>query len=101
MKSKFPFKPNKCPSTHVGGRYIVGRYWDIGAIVCVLCGTRIEKPPPTGGYNGHPTYPSFINYPSFIKGVPDKTTEGLHWKEESKKWWQFWKRILKKNEKTK
>jgi len=73
IKSKFPFKSNKCPSTHGGGGYTMGSYWDNGAIVCILCGTRIENPPPTGGYNGHPTYPSFI------KGIPvDKTTEGLH-----------------------
>jgi len=74
-------------STHGGADYIMGSYWDNGAIVCAVCGTRIENPRPTGGYDETPTYPSFIG------GIPlNKTSEGLRWRENNaKKWWQFWK----------
>ena len=86
MKKKFPVKPRKCLSTHGGAGYSLGDYWDNGAIVCGACGTRIESPHPTGGFNGIPTYPSFIS------GIPlNKTSEGLHREEDKKKWWQFWK----------
>ena len=87
MKRKFPLKPSQCMSTHGGAGYSIGSFWDNGAIVCGACGTRRENPPPTGGHNGIPTYPSFI------RGIPlDKTNDGLRWMKESRrKWWQFWK----------
>jgi hypothetical protein len=37
-----------CPSTHGGAGYVVGTYWDGTALICGLCGTRIDNPPPTG-----------------------------------------------------
>jgi len=39
----------KCLSTHGGSGYAPGSYWENGAIVCGLCGYRIENPSPTGG----------------------------------------------------
>ena len=87
MKKKFPIKPKGCLSTHGGAGYSIGDYWDKGAIVCGACGTRIENPPPTGGYNGTPTYPDFI------KNIPiEKTSWGLRYLEQqNKKWWEFWR----------
>ena len=38
-----------CLSTHGGGGYADGSYWDGDAIVCGWCGYRIENPAPTGG----------------------------------------------------
>ena len=38
-----------CPSTHGGSGYADGSYWDGDAIVCGICGYRIENPAPTGG----------------------------------------------------
>lgn len=40
--------PEECPSTHGGGGYAVGSYWDNDAVVCGLCGLRIENPHPSG-----------------------------------------------------
>jgi hypothetical protein len=37
-----------CPSTHGGAGYSVGTYWDGTALICGLCGARIENPQPTG-----------------------------------------------------
>jgi hypothetical protein len=65
---------NTCPSSHGGGGYALGSYWKNGAIICGLCGYRIENPPPTGGrlvYRGWwdrlfgegkwiPTWPNWI-----------------------------------------
>ena len=39
----------KCISTHGGSGYAMGSYWENGAIVCGICGYRIENPHPTGG----------------------------------------------------
>jgi len=38
-----------CMSTHGGSGYAPGSYWDGEAIVCGICGARIENPRPTGG----------------------------------------------------
>ena len=38
-----------CPSSHGGGGYACGSRWDGDAIVCGICGYRIENPPRTGG----------------------------------------------------
>lgn len=37
-----------CPSTHGGAGYASDSYWDGDAIICGLCGKRIEDPLPTG-----------------------------------------------------
>ena len=38
-----------CPSSHGGGGYAIGSYWDGDDIICGCCGYRIANPPPTGG----------------------------------------------------
>lgn len=47
-----------CLSTHGGAGYAYGTYWDGGALVCGLCGTRIENPPPTGYRTVYRSLPS-------------------------------------------
>jgi len=39
-----------CLSTHGGSGYAPGSYWDGGAIICGVCGARIENPMPTGAH---------------------------------------------------
>ena len=48
MNEKGKFCPT-CPSTHGGSGYAAGSYWSGSAIICGLCGYRIENPYPTGG----------------------------------------------------
>ena len=85
-----------CVSSHGGGGYAPGSYWDDDVIICGGCGDRIEKPAPTGGIfvakpglwgkilfmfgkgEWRPTYPEWI--PDFkptekIDGIPDVTVE--------------------------
>lgn len=62
-----------CLSTHGSSGYAPGSYWKDGAIICGICGARIENPPPTGGYKDAPAWPEWI------PGAPPKMAPaGLH-----------------------
>jgi len=70
-----------CPSTHGGGGYAVGSYWDGDVIVCGICGYRIENPPPTGG---HYVYDNATFWPNPLRWLHDvvfggRMREVPHW----------------------
>lgn len=53
----FFYSPKNCPSTHGGSGYAPGSYMVDGHIICGICGTKIENPPPTGtDSKGKPYY---------------------------------------------
>ena len=54
---EFLIDPKECLSTHGGSGYAPGSFMDGDAIICGMCGTRIEKPHPTGSNaNGNPRF---------------------------------------------
>ena len=70
--------PSKCPSFHGGAGYTMGDYWDGDAIVCCLCGTRIEDPNPTSRTITH--YSLSENPVKFLLGTDKPEDEWIpHW----------------------
>jgi hypothetical protein len=78
-----------CNSTHGGGGYSYGSYWDRYDIVC-LCGAKIINPCPTGSYTKYYSFrENFIKWlirdsktepqwPEWIPGTPGKlATEAI------------------------
>jgi hypothetical protein len=80
MRKKFVVKPEQCLSTHGGGGYAYGSFYQNGKIVCGICGYKCDTS-------------STANIPEFIRDVPHHLTkagkkEAL---DRNKKWYEFWK----------
>jgi hypothetical protein len=59
---KFLIDPKDCLSTHGGSGYAPGSFMDGDSIICGMCGTKIENPPPTGfDKNGNPCYGNAVS----------------------------------------
>lgn len=79
MRRVFVVTPERCLSTHGGGGYTYGSFYEDGKIVCGLCGTRCDTQ-------------STANIPEFIAGVPYALTkEGKKdARRAEKRWWEVW-----------
>ncbi len=88
-KATYYCKPEQCRSTHGGSGYVSGSYWDNGAIVCGMCGERIENPPPTGSFEAYQGADRVPTYPGWIGGIPaERTGRGL-FEADRQTWWTY------------